>query len=53
MRRPMSAAHKDAIVHYAARELPVRTLSRLRSKTGGIAALQFIVRTLEHPQLSR
>jgi hypothetical protein len=53
MGRPLSPAHTDAIAHYAARKLPSRTLSRLGSKTGGIAALQFIVRTLEHPQLSR
>ena len=53
MGRPLSPAHRDAIAQYAARMLPPRTLSRLGSKTGGTAALEFILRTLEHPQLSR
>jgi len=53
MGKPMSSAHRDAIAHYAARKLPARTLRQLRSKSGGTAALQFIVRTLEQPQLSR
>ncbi len=52
-RRPMTPEHQDAIAQYAARQLPARTLTRLRSKAGGIAALEFIVRSLQSPQLSR
>jgi hypothetical protein len=53
MGRPMSPAHRDAIALYAARKLSARTLSCLRSKAGGTAALEFIVQTLEQPRLSR
>ena len=47
MGRSLSAAHVEAIALYAARKLPRRTLGRLTSKAGGVAALQFIVRTLQ------
>jgi hypothetical protein len=53
MGRPLSAAHQDAIAHYAAKKLSSRTLGRLSSKAGGTAALEFIVQTLEQPRLSR
>jgi hypothetical protein len=53
MGRPMSPSHQEAIVHYAAKKLPGRALNSLRTKSGGEAALTFIMRTLEQPQISR
>lgn len=53
MGTPISAAHADAIAHYAARKLPAVTLGRLRSKSGGKAALAFILQLLQQPQIVR
>ena len=53
LNKPVSPILVEAITQYTARQLPARTMRRLRTTRADITALYFIFRTLEPQPLSR